>query len=89
MCSLLTDEGLPDAGSCGVTGEIVVGLKTNFTGNSRLYFTLVPTGSWEQGSAELNLNEDLGIEGEWRRVEWSSRNGRVDVVGCSDRVATR
>ena len=44
---------------------------------------------WEERTTELNLEEDLGIENLRSRVEWSTRDGWVDMIGCSDRVRAK
>lgn len=41
---------------------------------------------WEERATELNLDENLGIEDLGSRIERSTRDGRVDMIGCSDRV---
>ena len=43
---------------------------------------------WEECSAKLGLNKELSVEREWSRVEWRSRDGWVNVIGCGDRVAS-
>jgi len=83
---LVADERLPLASSASVTGELRVGLKTDFTLERRLDFTLVATGSRERGTAELSLDEELGVEHTRGGVEGSSGDGRVDEVGGSDGV---
>ena len=41
---------------------------------------------WEEGSAELGLDEELSVKETWGRVEWGSRDRRVHEVGCSNCV---
>ena len=43
----------------------------------------------EERATKLNLKEDLGIENLRSRVEWSTRDGWVDMIGCSDRVRAK
>lgn len=40
-------------------------------------------------SAELSLNEELRVKDSRSRVERSTRDGRVDVVGSSDSVRSK
>ena len=41
---------------------------------------------WEEGSAELGLDEELSIEDRGSRVERRTGDGRVNFVGSGDRV---
>lgn len=43
----------------------------------------------EERATKLDLKEDLGIENLRSRVEWSTRDTRVDMIGCSDRVRAK
>lgn len=42
----------------------------------------------EPGAAQLSLDEELGVEELGRRVERSSGDRRVDLIGRSDGVPT-
>lgn len=62
-------------------------MKTNFTSERGLDFTLVSASSGEEGTTELNFDEELRVEDTRSRVEWSSRDTGVNMIGGSDRVA--
>ena len=42
---------------------------------------------WEEDTAELSFDEELGVENVRRRVEGRARDGGIDVVGGGDSVA--
>ena len=84
---ILTNEGLPLASSTRVTSELGVGLETNLTLERGLDFTLVSTRAGEESTTELDLNEELRVELTGGRVERSSGDAGVDVVGSSNGVA--
>ena len=82
-----TAEGLPLAGGARVAGELAVGLETDLAGEGGLDLTLVGAGSGEERTAELGLDEELGVEDGRGRVEGRARDRRVDEVGGSDGVS--
>lgn len=84
MMGILTDEGLPLASGTRVTGKVAVRLETNFTVERGEGFTLVASGSGEEGTLELGLDEELGVEDVGGRVEGSSGDSLVNVVGGGD-----
>jgi hypothetical protein len=51
------------------------------------HFSGVVAGSGEARALEEDLEEDLGVEGKRRRVEWRSVDGLIDLVRTGDRVA--
>ena len=78
--TVLTDEGLPLASSASVASKLGVGLKTDLTPERGLDLTLVSGGSGEERTAELGLDEKLGVEQTRGRVEGSAWDGRVENV---------
>ena len=87
VTEILTDEGLPLASSASVASKLGVGLKTDLTPERGLDLTLVSGGSGEERTAELGLDEKLGVEEVGSGVEGSPGDRLVDMVGSSDRVA--
>ena len=67
----------------------MIGLKTNLSVQRRLDFTLVPTRSWENSPTKLRLNEELRVEFAGSGIEGRSWNGRIYMIGCSDRVGSK
>ena len=64
----------------------MVGLETDLAAERRLDFALVSARAGEERAAQLDLDEELGVEGAGGRVEGRAGDAGVDVVGCSDRV---
>lgn len=85
MC-ILTDERLPFTSSTRVTSEVAIRLETNFTVERRQSFALVAGGTGEECTLELGLDEKLGVENVGGRIEGSSGDGLINVVGSSDSV---
>ena len=65
----------------------MVRLEADLAGERGLDLALVPARSGEERAAELDLDEDLRVEGAEGGVEGRAGNSRVDVVGGSDGVA--
>ena len=66
---LVGDEGLRETGCTRVTGEVVVGLETEFANHVangqwhwRFDFALVASRTRETDTGKLSLEEELGIE---------------------------
>ncbi len=83
-----TDEGLPLAGGARVAGELSVGLQAQLAAEGRHYLALVAAVPGEERALELGLDEELSVEQLGSRVERRAGDGRVDVVGRSNRVPT-
>ena len=88
MDRLLTNHGLPFAGSASIASQQEVRLKTHFTlcWKRGFDFTSIVLKSWETRSLQQNFDENLSIESERGRVERHCLNGRVDVIRSSDAV---
>ena len=80
------DEGLPFTSSAGVTSELGVGQETNLAMKGRLDFALVAACSRKEGSTKLGLDKELCVEFTGCRVEGSSGDSGIDVVGSSNGV---
>ena len=64
----------------------MVGLKADLASQSGFNLSLVSTRAGEESASELDLNEELGVEGGRCRVERCSGDCRIHMVGCSDGV---
>lgn len=64
----------------------MVGLETDLAGESRLDLTLVAARAGEENTAELGLNEELGVELAGGRVKRQAGHGRIYIVGGGNRV---
>ena len=87
--SVLTDEGLPLASSPRVASELGIGLETDLAAKRRLDFTLVAPSSGEERTAELSLDEELGVEDLRSGVEGRAWDRGVDLVGSGDGVCRK
>lgn len=86
---LVVDERLPLAGGALIARKEAVGLEAELAAERGLDLTLVAAVAGEERAAELGLDEELRVEQLGGGVEGRSRDGRVDVVGSSDRVPVR
>ena len=84
---LVVDHALPRAGGTEVAGERKVGLETHLSrlGDRRVDLRAVGVvdTEWDARALEQDLEEDLGVESERRRVE------RDGLVSGDERVGTR
>ena len=65
----------------------MVGLQAELALKRRHDGTLDADFSWEAGATELGVDEELAVKEFRSRVEGRARDGRVNVVLCSDGVA--
>lgn len=83
---LIVRERLPFARCARITGQQVVGLEAHLAAEGRYHRAMNAGHTWECLTAELRLDEELGVKYLRGRVEWCARDSLVNPVRCSDSV---